>query len=389
MMTNTTTVQDTWTAYQEAVDKLYALPSDLHITTRSGSGAIDTTVALDERSQAVLDCSQALGDALAVAIDTDNLDQRELVSWKLLAAVAYDLSVAADLLEAEETDRAAGPVRGSRSAVTSIRELRDVLDAPLDSDMSALAAQPTRAALPTDPANAKAQLLKTIAVFLDEVPGTAADMGQAAVSGVIATGLVPAQRMFSVAAQEIMARLPDAASLLVRRSAQVLVEAIRKLRTMLGEEILGEVDDKVSGWLTEIQEKRDTVTALLDRLYEAERVGEEANGQVTAAPATITAEQYNQATKALEELMARYSKTKQILEALMRVLAFVKTPLLAASPWGPAGVYATYISVLTYAIFSGGDYLDWYRLEGKAWLDRVEGLRTTVSGAVASGREEE
>jgi hypothetical protein len=46
-------------------------------------------------------------------------------------------------------------------------------------------------------------------------------------------------------------------------------------------------------------------------------------------------------------------------------------------------IYATCLGVLTYAIYSGGDYLDWYRLE-QGWLDRVEGLRTTVSKIVGS-----
>lgn len=62
----------------------------------------------------------------------------------------------------------------------------------------------------------------------------------------------------------------------------------------------------------------------------------------------------------------------------MTVLGFVKTPVLAAVPWGPIGVHGTYLGVLAYAIFSGGDYLDWYRLGERAWLDRVAGLRTTV-----------
>jgi hypothetical protein len=37
---------------------------------------------------------------------------------------------------------------------------------------------------------------------------------------------------------------------------------------------------------------------------------------------------------------------------------------------------------LGYAVFSGGDYLDWYRTGGQEWLDRVKGLRTTVHGAL-------
>jgi hypothetical protein len=38
---------------------------------------------------------------------------------------------------------------------------------------------------------------------------------------------------------------------------------------------------------------------------------------------------------------------------------------------GPGGVYATYSSVLGYAVYSGGDYFDWYPTADREWLDRV------------------
>lgn len=33
-------------------------------------------------------------------------------------------------------------------------------------------------------------------------------------------------------------------------------------------------------------------------------------------------------------------------------------PLLAAAPWGTLALYATYLGLLGYAIYSGGDHLD-------------------------------
>jgi hypothetical protein len=339
----------------------------------------------EQRGQAVLRQSQQFGAALAEALGSDDLDRRELVSWKLLAAAAYDLSVAGDLFEAEATGPQTATTRRASSTFATAPELKEVLEAPLGKDMRDLAQPATRAALPKDPKAAKDQLEKTIATFLDEIPDAAANLSQTAVSGAVTVGLLPAQQAVSVLVQELLARLPDVTSPLVRHAAQIVAEALRKLQATLGGTgVQQQLQEEVSGWLKDIQENRDTVTSLLDKLYEMERIGLETRGLLPEDPSSLPAERYNQATKTLEELLARYSKTQKVLSGVMRVLAYVKNALLPAVPWGPIGVYGTYTGVLAYAIFSGGDYLDWYRLGDRAWLDRVGGLRTTVSKASRS-----
>lgn len=384
-MSEPISVRDAWAAYDQAIRALYAPPAGSVGRAPRGEVALSTE-GLVERSRIVLDCSQALGDALTSALDTDNLDRRELAGWKLLAAAAYDLSIAADLLQAEEAGAELALTRSTRSAVAAVPELKEVLEAPMNARLDDLVMPATRAALPTEPAAAKMQLEKAIATLLDEIPDAAASMSQTAVSGVITAGLGPAQQMASVAVQEILAHLPDAASAVVRYAGQILAEALRKLEAALGKNAQEQAQDEASSWLKEIQQKRDTVTSLLDKLYKTKDIGAEVRGVVEAVDATTAAVRYNQATQALHALLARYDKTKKVLEGLMRVLAFVKTPLLGAVPWGPIGVYGTYVSVLAYAVFSGGDYLDWYRLGDQPWLDRVDGLRTTVRTAVQGDR---
>ena len=272
---------------------------------------------------------------------------------------------------------------GPPSAVAAVPDFREVLEADLEAEPSNLMQPSTGLAVqPMDAAAARTKLEHTIATFLGEIPATAASVSQTAFSGIMATNLVPAQLLVSLAAQEILARLPDAASSIMRHAAQLLVEAVRKLQNSLGEQAQTQVADQVPKWLEEIQKKRDTVSGLLDKLYETPRIGEVTRALVQKAPDAAGAEAFIQANQALEQLMARYAKTKKILDGLLRVLAFVKVPLMAAVPWGPMGVYATYASVLTYAIFSGADYLDAERLSKWAWLDRVEGLQATVRSAV-------
>lgn len=380
-MADSITVHKAWIAYQQAARDLYAGPAEEGASKTRGGTKVGMEVS-EQRGKAVLHQSQQFGAALVEALETDDLDQRELVSWKLLAAAAYDLSVANDLLEAEDNNAQKATMRRASSTFAD-PELKEVLELPLDADMRGLVRSATRAALPKDPKDAKDQLEKTIATFLDEIPDAAAELSQTAITSAVTIGFVPAQQVASVLTQELLARLPDVTSHIVRHAAQLVAEALRKLQATLGETgVQQKLQEEVSGWLKDIQEKRDTVTGLLDKLYEMERIGEETRGLLPEDPGLLPAERYNEATRTLEELMARYSKTKKILGGVMRVLAFVKSALLPAVPWGPIGVYGVYTGVLAYSIFSGGDYLDWYRLGDRAWLDRVSGLRTTVSKAV-------
>jgi hypothetical protein len=117
-------------------------------------------------------------------------------------------------------------------------------------------------------------------------------------------------------------------------------------------------------------------------IYETPRIKQEVETTLKDAPDTLTAAQFNQATQSLQDMLGRYSKTKGTLNVLMSVLAFAKTPLMTSVPWGPLAVYASYVGIFGYAVYSGGDYLDWYRTGQTDWLDRVKGLRTQVHTAL-------
>jgi hypothetical protein len=376
--------QEAWQAYQQALRDLYRAPEGVTAvaTTDRGPGEIYIE-RLKERSQAILNRAEAVRSTLEESLQTDDLSQRDLAALKLLAAAAYDLSAASDLLALE----AAGPSEGGRvatdrSAAPIPQELRLVLEAPLDQGMRGLV-QADRAALPNTPGAAWDTLQKTVSTFLVNIPDDAAELGQTAMGGVVNLGLGPIQMAASLAAQEVLARVPEGLSLVARRVAALAVEGLRKLRAALGEQHEQQVRETAAGWLKDLQEQRDTVTALLDRLYETQRLGEETKALIPVTPEDLPAARYNQATQTLNELIERYAKTKSILINLMRVLSFVKAPLLGAVPWGPLALYTAYVGIMGYAVYSGGDYLDWYRTGDYTWLDRVQGLRTTVRQALS------
>lgn len=376
---------NTWNEYQEAVNALYAPPSTTEVAER-GAGVPAVTELLGERSETVLARSEELREILADSLETENLSQRELAGLKLVAAAAYDLSVASDLLDVESTGPTGEVERSARSAVLASDVVRRVLDAPLEAGMLGLL-ESERAVLPNEPMAARAQLEATIATFLADIPQQAATMSQMAVAGVINLGGIPAQGAVSLAVQEILAHVPSGISLLVRRAAAMVVEAINKLWTAIGPQHESQARQQIVQWLDQFQQQRNMMVGVLNVLYETRRIGEETTGLVEAAPIGTTAAQYNQATQTLEALLDGYDKTKGVLEWTLRILALIKTPLLGAAPWGPLAAYSTYLGVLGYAIYSGGDYLDWYRTGNIAWLKRVQGLRTTVQRALSSGEQ--
>jgi hypothetical protein len=373
-MPESVSVDKAYAAYIEALHDLnisYSGPADLKIRSTRRVGSAD----IMKSSQSVLDQSRIFGDALVSALGTGDLDKRELVGWKLLAAAASDISIASDLLEAQNMDHRTETRRKVRISFETIPILSNVLETPMDTVPSTLA-EPTRRILflPMEPEAALGQLRKTIAVFLDEIPDSATSMSEAAVTEIIMAGLSPVKHIFSGMAQDIMKHLPSAAF--------IFAEAIRKIEAVLGNNVTGQLKDEVISWFKNILGEHDTIKKLLDGLYETKRIGKEVNIFLDSAPENTQANCYNQATKTLEDLMARYAINRKIIDGIMKVLEFAKTPLLAAVPWGPAGVYGTYLGVLTFSVFSGGDYLDWYRLNEKAWLDRVSGLRTTVYNSI-------
>lgn len=377
--------QEAWSAYEEAVQDLYRAPTDVVAEAERSAGEIYAQ-KLQERGDVLAERSADVRAALVTSLQGDDLGQRELAGLKLIAAAAHDLSMASEMYSLETVEPGAEVERGAFSAVLASPELRSVLDAPMEAGIMALV-EVERAALPSDPAAARAELEKAITEFISEIPNEASGLSQKVIGGVVNLGLGPAQAAASLASQEILARVPEGLSLIARKAAVLVVEAIQKLRAALGSEQEQQVLDKAKEWLQKAQESQDAITELLDMIYETPRIKQEVETTLKDAPDTLTAAQFNQATQSLQDMLGRYSKTKGTLNVLMSVLAFAKTPLMTSVPWGPLAVYASYVGIFGYAVYSGGDYLDWYRTGQTDWLDRVKGLRTQVHTALEAPKE--
>ncbi len=365
-----------WRDYQSAIDDLFAPSPGAAVETDRGI-AIQATEGFEARAERVLASAERLRESLAESLRSDEPGERELAGLKLVAGAAYDLSVASDLLNLETGGSSPGAEQSFSTAIMDSEEFRSVLDAPLEQGMAGLL-QVERATLPDDPEAARQHLEDTVGDFVVVIPEDAAEMSQMAVSGVINLAFGPASSLFSLTLQELISRIPDTVSPIVRRAAELVVEAIRKLQTAIGAESERQAEEQAANWMDQIRGNPDLVTALLDKLYETPRLTDETMRMVESAPESTPSESFNKATQTLGELLDYYGKTTGILDGLMRVISIVKGVFLTWPPWGPAALYLTYLSVLSYAIYSGGDYLDWYRTGNRAWLDRVQGLRWTV-----------
>jgi hypothetical protein len=377
--TNPTLAWQTLVRFAEA---LHAEPLSL---AGPGVGAPVSPTAearFGREADALLAHSQALRAALVGVEGLTRSDQQALAQLKLLAASAYDLALANDLIELAQR-----PIRYALEEetppLTISPEITLVMEAPLELGMEGLA-RPQAGELPTEPGAARDALAAAIQLSLADIPKAAATLAQTAVAGVATLGLGPIHSAASLAIQQILAKIPEGASALVRRVAAFVVEAVLKIRAALGDEIEEEARAKATIWINEIREQRDTVQALLARLYQVERIQVEVEGLLANPPATVTASQINQATRQAQAQLAAYQQTRSVLVQVMRVMSLAQKPLLAAVPWGPLAIFAGYAGILTYAVLSGGDHVDWYAEQGAIWINRVPGVRTIAAQAVGS-----
>jgi hypothetical protein len=364
-----------WSEYQEAVVSLYAAPLSAPAAERGGE-VVSITPA-ESQGDAVVASSESVRVALTTAMATPDSSRRELAGLKLVAAASQDLTVAFDLLTRAESPGMTAD-RSARTTFQGAAELQRVLDAPLELGMLSLIEGKERAALSAQPASARDQLLGRIDEVLKQIPERVVHVSTLAVAGLGTIG-APLHDVASVGAQEILAQLPAGLSALVRWAARLVVEAVRKLQAALGSAEHAEERKQILEWWGELT--RDLPGFLLEKLYETPRIAAETK-QLVTPPETTPAQRYHQAVGELEALLGGYGTTTNVLDWTLRILAYVKGPVAAAGPWGALAVGGSYLGVLAYALYSGGDYLDWYRLGDQTWLDRVKGLRTCVHDAM-------
>ena len=349
-MAENPTFEQTWRDYQAAVRRLYSAPFGASAPSGAGApverGEAQLAAGPAEAGGAeIVQAAAAVRGALAPAIASENLAEREMAGLKLLAAAAHDMALAGDLLDLEAAGPGAEAERGLRNIAAGVEDLQWVLEAPLGAPPEALMGL-ERSALPGDIPTARVALVAAVTDLLRAAPQNTAETSQSAAVELSSIGLGPVRSAASLAIDAMLDKLPSDVRPLQRRAAELVVEAVEKIRAVIGKENEKQIREAASEWVEDFKQDRGFVATLLDKLYETEAIGAEVMKRIEEAPEAVQAAAYNAATQSVGTLQATSENTRKTLSAVIKVMALVKVPVLSAVPWGPLAICAAYLGLL-------------------------------------------
>lgn len=401
--------QDVSNAYAAQLRNFFTPPETVGTaeTRRAGTGV--PVELLAERGETLAETSQQLGEMTTDYLAAEILAQREAAEMKLLAQAIAELETAQALLEeaeeetkrkstAQETTRRAGV---ATSQQTSLEQLASILEAPLESGIEPLLPETTRRAatnLPTEPAQAKATLQKTVEMSLKSICRETSKAGWRTMNDLWlmdAAALRQGIAFVSQDAAELLDKIIEGLGglilRLVKAALRLLGKAYTWIRALLGKELEEEARHQLGGWLEKLKQEQEQTdeglfSKLVNRMYGFTALQSEVQNWLQTTQADVN--QVNQATEGVDALAKRYQpKTKQV-ERLLTVIAFIKRLPALKTPQGQVIVTAVMLGVLGYIFYIGHDHVR----DGRIVLneqfsfnipDRVEGVRKVVQKALA------
>ena len=368
-------------AYQEAIAGLYST-SPTAIRER-GEGEIAALPDLEARAGLVVERSQALGEEASSNMTSADAGQRQLAQLQLLAAAAIDLHLASDLVRrADEGPELKVAERGA-SVPGAIAQLQEVLNASPEAGTAGLVSGQVERGGPVTPEAARAALQQTVKLSLEDISESAALVGQATFANLMQLPAPAVKDAANIVLAELLTRLSEGVSKLLSKAVALVSQAIEKIMAAIGKDTETRVRQQTAKWIEDLQ-KGTLFEALVDRIYETKRIQEELDKKLSEASADLPAESFNQAAEKISELAKAFEKQKTTLEWLLHGLSWARPWILGLTPWGPVGLTAGYVLTIGYIVYSGGDYVDWYRTGDQNWLNQVNGVRSVVSQAIGN-----
>jgi hypothetical protein len=370
--------QTVWTAYQEAIARLYERP--ITAIAERGEGDIAQVTDLDARAQAVVERSVELGQVTAQGLELPDPNQRELSQLQLLAAATFDLAIANDLVRRAGEDVPDDVIERGPTLPRALVELQSILNTLPEAGILALL-QVERAIGPSTAPAAKQALQDGASGALIDIRDDAARAGQAALSGLLELPIPPLKNAATVLIDELMVDLGAQVSVLLSKAAQLIVNAIDKLWNALGKQAQDEARQQAVQWIDDLR-SGTLFGKLLDKLYELELIKQEIGQQINSAPDTLKADDFNAASQQMSTLAEKFRKQKEVLIWLIRGLALTRIWILGMQPWGPIALTTAYVVAIGYIVYAGGDYVDWFRMGTTQYLDFVPGVRSIIRQAL-------
>jgi hypothetical protein len=367
--------------YRLALADLYG--TSVGALRERGEADIAATPDLEARAGALVERSLELGRAAGANLASADAGQRELAQLQLLAAAALDLHVASDLARRAEEGPRLEIAERSAAMPQAVMDLNAILDADPAKGISGLVEGLVERGGPAESKAAQQALRQAIEFALEDISEGAAKLGQATFSNLMQLPVPPLKDAANIVLAEVLEKVGQGVSQLLSKAVALVTQAIDKLVQALGKDTEEAARKKVTAWIEDLQ-KGTLFEALVERLYETERIQTELVKALEALPEDLPAERYNQATERVNELAAAYAKQNKTIDWLRHGLAWARPWIMGLAPWGPLGLTTGYVLTIGYVIYSGGDHVDWYRTGEEAWLDRIPGVRTTVNQIKAS-----
>lgn len=376
--------EEAWTDYRMSLEMLY----DASVNTMTyGYGDVvpESDEVLAERAQDIITKSQRLGNVIARYLESEDPEQREFAELMLLSVASSDVAIANDLARKEQgllielEDRAPElplvlsqvlpilqtyPEQGLRELMGKSLEIEEVRESP---DLKA----------------AKQRLKEASFGAVGSIQGEAARVCGLASSGLALIHVGEIQEVARWALGDLMDRLGEGVGLLMRRVAKLLVSAVEKILRMLPEGVQDAVRDQVLGWLADLQQEDGGLwEKLLARVYCSDGIRDEVGQRIDGVPAALDPSILEAAAVQVGQLADKFSDQRRVISLVVRGMR-TANGWIVALPHGAVALAAAYVMAMGYAIFAGGDYLDWSR-PGTQYLDFVPGVLSTVQQATTA-----
>lgn len=375
---------DAWDQYDLAVNALY----DALGIPAASRGPVSPPTDVTQPAYLAIAKSGQLATAAAQGLTAPTTATRGRSMLRLIAAAAADLAIANDLAFAQPDQL--GPVlrRAPNTMYHEVMaELGPILQPGAVDTRDIVTRRPSIAPRQLGPEEALTQLRQTASRTFDAISDDVVAVGRLALGGLFALQAAPVTRAAAIVVQEIISLLSGELSPTIRHAARFVLQAYDKMLQALGRDAASQARVQAAQWIASL-ESANHLGTLLERLYEKPRILADIEAYAGQRVQVLSPQALRGLLGDTRNLASRFQRHRQILDWIVRGLAFTEDWLFTIEPAGPLAVTALYVSTVGYVVYVGGDYVDWFRTDQIQPLNHVSGLRHTVRTALAEAKPE-
>ncbi|MCT7973429.1 hypothetical protein NG797_15205 [Laspinema sp. D5] len=322
--------------------------------------------------------SKALTQAIAEHLtDARKLNVRTQASVRLLAKARTDLEISAYLYQAALDEEEKIFLPGSHETERSLADLGTIeenLRVLLDElEISSRVAERGETEL-TDIPTARGELSNTVKDTLAVILERASQSGQSALGRLMGLGATELAQAVGFVGMDIAELLGQAERVnrIYNAFRDFLHRAYESVMELLGRQLAQTSAEQVIEWVNELNQGKKLNT-ILEKFYGTQSTFQDLQKLVEMSPSQL--EQFITAIQNVNGLDSAYRQQISWAEKLLQSLRWFGTLSTAVLPQGKLVLAAIYITLGSYVILVGADYVD---SPNQAFLDCVPGVRRVV-----------